>query len=76
MALPKVKADATEARLAGLTLPDTVPDARQAALARVSAMGLPHNRDEYWRFTNPRRLVQADAPQCQGSCGAGCAPLG
>ena len=65
MALPKVKADATEARLAGLTLPDTVPDARQAALARVSAMGLPHNRDEYWRFTNPRRLVQADAPHAK-----------
>lgn len=62
MALPKVKADATEARLAGLTLPDTVSDARQSALARVSAMGLPHNRDEYWRFTNPRTLVQPEAP--------------
>ena len=31
--------------------------ARAAALARVQAMGLPNRRDEYWRFTDPARLL-------------------
>lgn len=55
---------ATEARLAGLTMPDggwSVP-ARKAALARVTRMGLPDRRDEYWKFTRPETLVQAEAP--------------
>ncbi len=63
MAVPQLKADATEARLAGLSLPDGAADARQAALARVSAMGLPHRRDEYWKYTDPATLVQPEAPE-------------
>lgn len=66
MALPELKADATTARLAGLTLPGGAPwaaDARQAALGRVTKMGLPHRRDEYWKYTDPATLVQAEAPK-------------
>ncbi|QFU08535.1 FeS cluster assembly protein SufD [Rhodobacteraceae bacterium THAF1] len=64
MALPQAKQDATEARLAGLTLPQGgwTDAARKAALARLTAMGLPGNRDEYWRFTRPTDLNAADAP--------------
>ncbi len=65
MALPKLKADATEARLAALSLPDGAAwamDARRAALARVARMGLPGRRDEYWRYTDPASLVAAIAP--------------
>ncbi len=64
MALPKLKADATTARLAGMTLPDGAPwavAARKAALDRVMAQGLPHRRDEYWRYTDPAALVASDA---------------
>ena len=63
MALPQAKADATEARVAGLTLPGNAETARQAALGRVSAMGLPTKRDEYWKYTDPATLVQPDAPK-------------
>lgn len=65
MALPEIKKDSTAARLAGLTLPEGATwatEARQAALARVAAMGLPHRRDEYWRYTDPATLVTPDAP--------------
>lgn len=31
--------------------------AREAALARLGQMGLPHRRDEYWRYTDPARLI-------------------
>lgn len=62
MALPQPKQDATEARLAGLTLPEggCLAPARTAALARLRAMGLPHRRDEYWKFTRPDTLVQPE----------------
>ncbi|SLN17167.1 Fe-S cluster assembly protein SufD [Pseudooctadecabacter jejudonensis] len=63
MALPQIKADATEARLADLTVPEGgtwAAEARSAALARVRDMGLPHARDEYWKFTKPASLVVAD----------------
>ena len=65
MALPQAKQDATEARLAGLTLPDGAAWARAAredALGRLRAMGLPARRDEYWRFTDASALVAADPP--------------
>ncbi|WP_424970251.1 SufB/SufD family protein [Dinoroseobacter sp. S76] len=65
MALPQAKQTATEARLAGLTLPEGgawASEARKSALARVEAMGLPGRRDEYWKYTDPTRLVSADAP--------------
>ena len=65
MALPQPKIDATEARLAALRLPEGgfAQAARRDALARVQAMGLPHARDEYWKFTRPDTLVAAQAPQ-------------
>ena len=63
MAAPAAKLEPTEARLAGLALPDVATwarDAREAALARVRAEGLPGRRDEYWKYTDPARLVSAD----------------
>jgi len=63
MALPQIKQTATDARLAAMALPDTTGwtgAARDAALARVRAMGLPGRRDEYWKFTRPDSLVQAE----------------
>ena len=71
MALPKetlaqAKADATEARLEGLSLPQGgawAMAAREDALARLRRMGLPHRRDEYWKFTEPASLVAPEAPR-------------
>jgi len=65
MALPQVKADATEARIAALTVPtgaDWATKARKEALDRLTAMGVPARRDEYWRFTNPADVSAAQAP--------------
>ncbi|MDB2369057.1 Fe-S cluster assembly protein SufD [Octadecabacter sp.] len=62
----QIKQDATDARLSASDLPDGatwITDARAAAVARVTAMGLPHGRDEYWKFTKPDTLVQPDAPK-------------
>jgi len=66
MALPKVKQDATDARLATLELPASgtwLAEARADALARTKAMGLPHRRDEYWRYTDPATLTEVAAPK-------------
>ena len=66
MALPQAKQDATETRLSTVTLPEGVAwigQAREAAIARVRAMGLPTARDEYWKFTRPDTLVQAQVPE-------------
>ncbi len=66
MALPQAKLDATEARLAALPVPDGAAwakAAREDALARLRAMGLPGRRDEYWRFTNPADLILPEAPE-------------
>ncbi len=63
MALPQTKLDATEARLAALSLPTGpawLTELREAALGRVRAMGLPGRRDEYWKYTRPDTLVQAE----------------
>ncbi|MEL6620849.1 MAG: Fe-S cluster assembly protein SufD [Pseudomonadota bacterium] len=65
MAEPAKQTNPTEHRLATMRLPDggwSAP-ARKAALARVREMGLPGRRDEYWKYTRPDTLVQADAPQ-------------
>ncbi|WP_343502570.1 SufB/SufD family protein [Alloyangia pacifica] len=64
MALPQVKQTATDARLAALSLPEGgwSRPAREAALARVQAMGLPGGRDEYWKFTRPDTLTSVEAP--------------
>lgn len=66
MALPQAKQDLTEARLAPLRRPDGAVwanKARDEALARFRAMGLPGPRDEYWRFTRPDTLNAVDAPE-------------
>jgi Fe-S cluster assembly protein SufD len=65
MALPQIKQDATDARLAALDMPKGgwAQAAREDALARVQAMGLPNGRDEYWKYTRPDTLVQPDAPK-------------
>ena len=65
MALPQRTADITEARIAGLSMPDAsgwAQDAREAALQRLTSIGLPHRRDEYWRFTRPDDLNAVEAP--------------
>ena len=65
MALPQIKQDATDARLAVLDMPQGgwCEPARKDALSRVQAMGLPGARDEYWKYTKPETLVQPDAPK-------------
>ena len=57
MGLIAPKAEALAARLGVLTFPATLPAARERALDRVKASGLPHRRDEYWRYTDPDSLV-------------------
>lgn len=67
MPLTQAKIDATEARLAGLSVPEggwSAP-ARADALSRLRAMGLPHARDEYWKYTKPQSLVAAEAPKAE-----------
>ena len=64
MALAQLKQDTTEARLAGVTLPagaGWATKAREDALARTRAMGLPTRRDEYWKYTDPTSLTAPDA---------------
>lgn len=64
MALPKLRQDATAARLDAMALPDGAGwamDARRNAVARIAAMGLPQRRDEYWRYTDPASLVSVEA---------------
>ena len=64
MALPQLKIDATEARLAGVSIPQGAAwsnTVRADALARVRQMGLPTKRDEYWKYTDPATLTSADA---------------
>ncbi|HEY9039306.1 MAG TPA: SufD family Fe-S cluster assembly protein [Roseovarius sp.] len=66
MAVANLRQSQTEARLDAVTLPDGAgwsQAARKDALARLRAMGLPQRRDEYWKFTRPDTLTQADAPE-------------
>ncbi len=62
----EARLQATAERVARLPLPESagwLARAREAALDRLSAMGLPERRDEYWRFTDPAPLVaEAAAP--------------
>ena len=64
MALPQIKQDATDARLAAMDLPKGgwSQAAREDAVSRVRSMGLPSGRDEYWKYTRPDTLVQPVAP--------------
>ena len=66
MARAELKQGATEARIAALDMPKGgtwVTAARQDALARLRSMGLPARRDEYWRYTRPETLTDAQAPK-------------
>ena len=66
MALAQIKQDATDARLATMSQPSGGGwsiEARASALTRVKSAGLPSKRDEYWKYTDPTRLVQVTAPQ-------------
>ncbi|WP_074255431.1 Fe-S cluster assembly protein SufD [Vannielia litorea] len=52
-----------QARLAATPMPavsgwSAAP--REAALSRVIDLGLPHRRDEYWKFTDPTTLSQPE----------------
>ncbi len=53
-----VDTGALAAQIAGLTLVTEgfTAQARKLAFARLGAMGLPHPRDEYWRYTSPASL--------------------
>ena len=62
--LMQQKQDATEARLAVLGDPPATgwsASSRQAAQERLVQQGLPHARDEYWRFIRPTGLTEAQA---------------
>ncbi|MGB7316751.1 MAG: Fe-S cluster assembly protein SufD [Planktotalea sp.] len=63
MALAQTKIDATQERLNALEMPQGgwSSAARADALARLHAMGLPARRDEYWKYTRPDTLIQAEA---------------
>ena len=63
MALPQPVIDATEARLGEVPSGGWSGAARADAAARVRAMGLPQRRDEYWKYTRPDTLTQAEAPR-------------
>jgi ribosomal-protein-alanine N-acetyltransferase len=71
MGAVSVKAEALATRLGGLSLPAGMTPARETALARLSAMGLPGKRDEYWHYTNPSAFNAAKAmPAAVGDNGA------
>nr|WP_144430690.1 Fe-S cluster assembly protein SufD [Jannaschia donghaensis] len=66
------KTAVTDERLAALTLPagdGWLRAGREDALGRLRAVGLPGRRDEYWRYTNPAKLVQADPEPSQPDAG-------
>ena len=67
MAQAEKRREALDSRLAGQTV-DTrgwQAAARNDALARLTAMGLPARRDEYWRYTDPATLIAAEAAAAQ-----------
>ena len=61
----QARQDALAARIAGLAFAPGgwLGAARRAALERLTAMGLPGRRDEYWRYTDPASLNAPEAPQ-------------
>ncbi|MDB5666915.1 Fe-S cluster assembly protein SufD [Cypionkella sp.] len=62
MAVLQSKLDTLQARIAGLRFDPQgwLGALRADALARLTAMGMPGRRDEYWRYTNPAGLIAAD----------------
>jgi Fe-S cluster assembly protein SufD len=78
MAVAQPKQDLTEAFIGALDLPQGASwamEARDEALARLRAMGLPNRRDEYWKYTDPSSLTQVVAPQAALFDAGGEAPL-
>ena len=66
MAVAKLKADALSARLVAAAVPQAAAwanAARSDALNRLGLAGLPHKRDEYWRYSDPASFVQVEAPE-------------
>jgi Fe-S cluster assembly protein SufD len=65
MALVQAKQDLLSTRIAGLSFAREgwLGAARAEALARLSAMGMPAKRDEYWRYTDPTSLTAVEAPK-------------
>ena len=66
MRLAQLKQEATAERLDALTVPESgawLAAARADAMARVRSMGLPHARDEYWKYTRPGTLTQAEVTE-------------
>ena len=63
MALAQSKQDALDARIAGLSFAQKgwLVAAQADALARLTAMGMPGKRDEYWRYTDPASLISPEA---------------
>ncbi|MFK7835761.1 MAG: SufD family Fe-S cluster assembly protein [Sulfitobacter sp.] len=64
MADAAAKLNPTEALIAGreVSAKGWSKTAREDALSRLRAMGVPERRDEYWKFTRPDTLTQPDAP--------------
>ncbi|MFQ6552170.1 SufB/SufD family protein [Aestuariibius insulae] len=59
-ALRELKQSTTQTRLSGLKFENGsvwANQSRSAARDRVLDMGLPHKRDEYWKFSDPASLV-------------------
>lgn len=72
------KQEAAEALLSGLALPQGgtwITKARETARARVASMGLPSKRDEYWRYTDPRRFTSATPEVAKRNDNQGEAPV-
>lgn len=63
MTAPMSRSELLAERIAGLAFDPAgwLGAARGAALGRLHAMGLPTRRDEYWRYTDPTSLSQAQA---------------
>ena len=67
MGLLAIKEDQLAARLAGLTLPAGMPEARAAALGRLRSMGLPESSEPEAATTDP----SASAPEGSASAAEG-----
>ncbi len=64
-AAPQAKTDTTM-QIDAMRLPEGgawITAAREEALTRLRATGLPQRRDEYWKFTRPDSLTLAEAPR-------------
>jgi Fe-S cluster assembly protein SufD len=77
MAVAQGKRDALDARLAGLSFDAQgwLGALRAEALARLTAMGMPGKRDEYWRYTDPSALTSAQVVPAALFDAGGEAPL-